>query len=724
VFDEEKRLAALAEYGFSPGAGQEEFAGVVKLAARVFQVPTVLVSLVERDRQIFAASFGFGSCGTSRSKSFCSHVIAEDETMVILDARQDPRFCANPFVTGAPHIRFYAGAPLRAPTRHVIGTFCLVDTKPRPDFSAADRRDLEEIAAIVLEKMEVRRLEGRSRDHEKRFASMTKSSPDAILCADDRGIITFWNESAEHLFGFSAEEATGELIDIVVPDRVAGNHGGGLAQAMQGCAPRLIGKTLELSAQRKDGSAFPIELSLSTWSEAGRPAFGVVARDISQRRLNERKLFKLAHHDHLTDLPNLMVLRTRIEAVVDTAASASLLFLDLDGFKDINDTLGHIFGDLVLKEVAGRLLNCVGSAGTIARMGGDEFAFLLPGFGDIETASAVAEEAIRCLHQPFEIEGQAVNLSASVGIALFPGDAASSDDLLSAADLALYHAKESGRNCCRAYAPDLRGAALAKRLLELELMQAVENEEFELYYQPQVRGASATLIGVEALLRWRHPRKGLLTPRDFLSTLESGRLATRVGAWVIKSACKQAGEWRRQGAPALRMGINLFGVQLRTGNLLASVRSALKDNGLPPSGLELEITENIILQDATMCQALVELQRDGVRIAFDDYGTGHASLSLLKHYRVSRLKIDQSFVRNMCTSPEDAAIVGAVTYLGKTFGLEVLAEGVETAGQRKALLELGCEDHQGYLYGRPMSREAIEATFRLDLALAPRVAVG
>ena len=721
VHDEAARLSALEAYGLAADDAQMDVGPLLKLARSLFDVPTVLLSLVESHRQIFAARLGLDVCETGRDVSFCAHALEREDALLVPDARLDPRFCDNPLVTGEPHIRFYVGHPLVTPTGHTIGTLCLIDSKPRSTFTADDQANLKGLADLVLDKLEMRRLERARHAGQIRFERISATSPDGIICANDQGEITFWNAAATRLFGFSEQEALGRSIDLIVPDRMRGGHGGGLARVAAGGKPKLVGTVIELPAQRKDGSEFPIELSLSMWSEGERVSFGSISRDISDRRANEDRLYRLAHLDSLTELPNRTVLRQRLEEVVQVGTEASLIAVDLDGFKEINDTLGHSAGDALLKLVAARLVACARPHDTVARLGGDEFALLLPDVGDPLAAAETADCVISSLSEPFSLDGEIVHIAASAGLAMFPTHGEHAEDLLASADLALYQAKNEGRHCRRFFTPALRRSAVAKRNQELELQRAVAQGELELFYQPQVRAADGTLVGAEALLRWRHPEVGLISPAAFLPNLESGRLAAQVGEWVVRTACRQTAAWRSAGLTDFRMGVNLFGVQFRTGDLAGIVRDALAESALPPSALELEITENIVLRhDDAMIIPLNELRDDGVGIAFDDYGTGYASLSLLKRFPLTRLKIDQSFVRTMCDSLEDAAIVRAVILLGRSFGLAVIAEGVETREQQDMLIAEGCEELQGYLFGRPVDADAFAARWVTPKASAGR----
>jgi diguanylate cyclase (GGDEF)-like protein/PAS domain S-box-containing protein len=707
LFDEEARLASLAEYELVDTDKRIDLNDVVELAVRLFDVPIVLVSVMARERQFVKASAGIDLCELDRRHSFCAHTIDRPDIMIVPDATLDVRFAANPFVTGEPHLRFYAGIALRAPDGQAIGSMCLIDRRPRRGLTETEQANLRSVAQLVLDKLEMRRLAVAGAAGQTRFENIASTSPDGIICADEHGVVTFWNAAAERLFGFAPDEAVGRPIDIIVPPRMRGGHGGGLRRVAEGGKPRLVGSTVELDAVHAEGGEFPIELSLAMWREHGSAAFGAIIRDITERRANEERLFALAHLDSLTGLANRGVLSRRIMECIATTDRAAVLLIDLDGFKDINDTLGHSTGDAVLREISRRIGECSRPIDTVARLGGDEFAVLLPCSPDRQTVGLEADCLIARIAEPILLDGRTIHVSASIGIAAFPDDGAHAEDLLSAADLALYQAKNEGRNCRRFFSPALREAAHSRRAFEGEVRRAVASGEFELFYQPQVRIADGVLIGVEALLRWRHPTHGLLAPDRFLAAVEASAQAADVGHWVLERACRDLVALRRSH-PALTVGVNLFGTQFRDGRLADGVRATLRRFDLPPDALELEITENIILRrDETMLGALQELRAIGVGIAFDDFGTGFASLSLLKQYPLSRIKIDRSFVAGICTDPVDAAIVTATIHIAQAMRIEVVGEGIETVAQRDCLRALGCGVAQGFLYGRPVSFDVL-----------------
>lgn len=708
--NEEERLKVLAEYHLMDTPPEEDFDRLTRLAARLFNVPIVLVSLLDRNRQFFKSNIGFDVCETSREVSFCTHAIIHDDILVVANATKDPRFSGNPLVLGSPGIRFYAGKPLAAPTGEKIGTICLIDTKPRAVFTIEDRANLTDLAALVMDHMEIRRLNYVRVISQTRFEKIAATSPDAIICSNSEAKITFWNRSAVRIFGFSIEEAINQSAEIIVPDSWRSIYKSELDRLRNGPEMQLADHTIELSGLRKDGTEFPAEYSLSTWQEGSTTIIGAIVRDITERRLNEERLFRLASLDPLTDLPNRAAWRECLDETITSKKPCTVLLLDLDGFKNVNDTLGHSAGDAVLKQVAGRLKRVCDVATMVARLGGDEFVALLPGNDELQ-AKALASRLVAAISEPYEFAGQTCNVGVSIGVALCPQHSTRPEELLAAADLALYRAKGIGRGRYELFEPRLRELAVAQRDFENELRLAFENGEFELFYQPQVSTTDRRIVGAEALMRWNHPERGLLSPASFMDVLSQKPSAAAVGEWVIQTACRQAAQWRAS-IPNLRMGVNLFEAQLRSDRLVTFIRDVLEDCKLPPEALELEIVENILLRnDKPTVQLLQDLRDLGIRLAFDDYGTGFASLSMLKQYPVTCLKIDKSFVSDVSIDPEHAAIVKAVLYLGRIFNMDVIAEGVETEAQLDFLKQNHCTHAQGYLFGKPMTADEFKAHF-------------
>ncbi|MEN2976437.1 EAL domain-containing protein (plasmid) [Tistrella bauzanensis] len=699
--DETDRLESLASYHLVDTAPEADFDRLVSLASRLFDAPIVLVSLLAADRQVFKARIGLDVCETSRAVSFCAHAIMRDEIMVVLDAIKDSRFSRNPLVLGPPFIRFYAGKPIAAPDGRRIGTLCVIDTAPRGAFSAADHANLEDMATLVMDRMEMRRLDHIQSNNQMRFKNIAATSPDAIICADADGRIGFWNAAAERLFGYTADDIENRTADVIIPDRWRPAYHTVLRRLRTGRRLAFADRTLELSGMRKDGSVFPVEFSFSTWSEGSVARIGVILRDVTERHRSEERLYRLASFDALTDLANRGAWTARLTDIIDAGSPATVLLIDLDGFKEVNDSFGHAVGDLVLKGVADRLKASCCDAIMVGRLGGDEFVVLLPG-SDPRRANLIAADLVTTIAQPYLAGTERVALGASIGVALSPQHATRPEDLLKAADLALYRAKASGRCRYEMFTPWMREVAVQRRAFEQELRRAFEREEFALFYQPLISTADRRVTGCEALIRWNHPERGLLSPASFIDVLSQKPSAADIGNWVIRSACRQLAEWRKI-QPDLRVSVNLFEAQLRSARFLTVVRDILESFGLPPEALELEIVETIILRDdrATM-KLLQDLREMGVGLAFDDYGTGFASLSLLKTYPVTRLKIDKSFVRNVTSDVENAALVRAVLSLGRSFGMDVIAEGVETQEQYDFLVQYDCAEVQGYLFGRPV----------------------
>jgi diguanylate cyclase (GGDEF)-like protein len=425
---------------------------------------------------------------------------------------------------------------------------------------------------------------------------------------------------------------------------------------------------------------------------------------LAEVRMAEEKIKDLAYHDTLTALPNRLVFTDRLALAVNQAqrqgSSLAVLFLDLDHFKVINDSLGHSLGDLLLQQVAGRLTGCLRAGDTVARLGGDEFTLLLPGVQGPAEAERVAGKVLDMLRDPFRLEGRELFATASMGISLYPDDGEDADTLVRNADAAMYRAKEQGRDSYRLYAPRMNEMANERLALESAFRRALANDELVLHYQPLVEIGTGRLHGVEALLRWRHPEKGLLWPSDFLAMAEATGLILPIGPWVLRTACAQAQAWHGQEMRELRVAVNLSARQFQQPDLAEQVRRALRETGFPPHCLEIEITETNAMQNAeATLHTFAELKALGVRISIDDFGIGYSSLGTLKRLPIDALKIDRSFIRDITTDPDDAAIVTAVIALAHTLKLQVVAEGVDAEEQLTFLRAYGCDLMQGHLFG-------------------------
>ncbi len=424
-------------------------------------------------------------------------------------------------------------------------------------------------------------------------------------------------------------------------------------------------------------------------------------------RDNEERLRYLAHHDTLTGLPNRVVFHDRLRHAMAgarrTKDRVAILFLDLDRFKNINDSLGHDAGDRLLGTVGRRLKESLREVDTVARLGGDEFVVVADQIRDVKNVAHLAQNILHALQQAIRIDGHDLYITASIGISLFPGDGDDVEGVMRAADVAMYRAKDLGRNTFQFYTPDMNCRSRELLHLESDLRQALAQEQLVLHYQPQFEMVTGSPVGMEALVRWQHPRKGMVSPADFIPLAEETGLIVPIGEWVLRAACAQSMDWQRQGLPPMVVAVNISPRQFRQSDLLSMVSRVLEETGLDPSLLELEITESMIMNDVeSAILTLRELNRMGVHLAIDDFGTGYSSLGYLKRLPVSRLKIDQSFVRDLPDDPNDAAIATSVIVLAQSMGLDVIAEGVETQDQVQFLLERGCLKGQGYLFSRPL----------------------
>ena len=469
--------------------------------------------------------------------------------------------------------------------------------------------------------------------------------------------------------------------------------------------------------RRKDGSLYPVEVHLQLSRNETPPVFVAIIQDITERKHAEDRLNYMAYYDTLTGLPNRQLLRDRLQQTMIEADRsgrvAAVMLLDLDRFKFINDTLGHEAGDMLLKGVAERLTTCVRHGDTVARLGGDEFTVLLANVAQVDDVAFVTKKILEGFAQPFLIAGRELFVSPSIGITLYPHDDRDIDNLLKNADAAMYHAKESGRNTFQFFTAELNERASQRLEMETALRHALERNEFLLHYQPLMDLKTGQLKGVEALLRWQHPQRGLVPPLDFIPLAEETGLIVPIGEWVLRTACAQAMAWHAAGFCGLQMAVNISSRQFQQHNLAALVTTVLNETGLEPQCFNLELTESVLMRnvDAAIV-AMGELDAAGVGFSIDDFGTGYSSLSYLKRFPIDILKIDRSFVRDITTDPDDAAIVTAIMAMAHTLGIEVVAEGVETEEQIAFLRAHGCDVMQGYYFSKPVDAAALTELLR------------
>jgi len=563
------------------------------------------------------------------------------------------------------------------------------------------------IAAFVLiaDITKHRLAERATRESEERLAKFMQASAEGIVFHRD-GVITDANPPICQLTGFAFDEIVGRrTLEFIAPDQVA-----------KVTAVMLSGQetSYESVLIDKRGQRIPVEFIVRTMLRNGESFRMTIVRDIRDRHTAQARIHHLAHHDSLTGLPNRMSFMERLEPLVSGTLAAesrlALLFIDLDHFKRVNDSLGHLVGDTLLRVVAQRITTCLRATDVVARFGGDEFVVLLPGMsaaqrGDVEE---VAQKLLAAIGVEVDAEGRPITVTPSIGIALFPGDGASPDELVKHADSAMYLAKARGRANYQFFDPGMASSAYAALVVEGQLSQALVRGEFELYFQPQVRARDGALIGAEALMRWNHPERGLLKPDEFIPVAEQQRLMLPIGAWVLKEAVRCAQRWQSMGLGVDLIAVNLSTVQFQSAGFVEAVAEML-----PPGVgrlIELELTERMLMDDLPAVKARLEqLKALGLRISVDDFGTGYSSLGHLKALPIDKLKIDRSFVHDLPDERDSAAIARAIIQMGLSLGLTVIAEGVETEAQREFLARQGCDELQGTLVSVPLSVAAFEA---------------
>jgi len=576
------------------------------------------------------------------------------------------------------------------------------------------------IQALIRDITERKRAEEARRKSEARHRAVVDNAFDAIITATAEGEIRSFNRRAEAMFGYEAREVIGRPLALLVPERVRAPRPNGSRRYAEEAEP---GRTMEVTARSKEGVEFPVELSIAEVREGDDVLLTSIIRDITERKVFEAQLTYQALHDSLTDLPNRTLFLDRLEHALAQMRrreeiTMAVLFIDLDDFKNVNDSLGHEMGDEMLKAASVRLRRCMRPRDTAARLGGDEFAILLEDIGGLRGAARVAERIIEELRACFELRGHEVFVTPSIGISLCgSSDQRRAENMLRDADLAMYKAKESGKANYQVFDPIMYQKVLERLDLEKDLRRAVEHGEFVLHYQPKVLLKTGKIAGVEALVRWEHPERGLVLPEEFVPVAEETALISLLGAWVLEETCRQASRWREGGFRELLdlVSVNLSAIQLQRPDLIEEVAGVLRRCGLDPCNLSLEITESVVMSEAPHNIArLDELKNLGVKLAIDDFGTGYSSLSYLRRFPVSYLKIDRSFIEGLRESPEDTAVVSGIIALAHVLGMETIAEGVETAEQLRALRDLGCDMAQGNYLSEPLTDEELPGFLATD----------
>ncbi len=555
-----------------------------------------------------------------------------------------------------------------------------------------------------------------ARESEQKLLNFLDTANDLIHCVSLDGKLLFTNRAMLQALQYSREELVGSDSRVLVADDSCNLYELGLARVGSGEALT----TLEAVFRAKDGRDISVEGSLTCSFRNKQPtAIWGIWRDVTERKQTQARLYNLAHHDNLTGLPNRILFLDRLKQAMSLAHRhhklAALLFLDLDRFKVINDTLGHPTGDKLLVQVAKRLSGALREIDSVARFGGDEYTIILCNLERREDAELVAHKILNVIARPYNIDDHELFVTASLGISVYPMDTEDLDSLIKKADVAMYHAKGLGGGVLQYYDSFMDEDSHRRLVLENSLRKALEKNEFRLYYQPKVNIVSGQITALEALLRWEHPELGILPPSEFIPLAEETGLIIPIGEWVMEEACRQHLAWEEQGLPRLRVAVNLSGYQLQQKNFLDVVKGVLRRTGLAPEYLEFEITETVIMQNPdAIIQVLTCLREMGMHISVDDFGTGYSSLAQLKRFSVNTLKIDKSFVRDIDQNKTDAAIATAIIAMGNSLDLKVIAEGVETMGQYAFLKDTLCDEIQGYLISRPIPPDKVMEFMRRE----------
>ena len=552
---------------------------------------------------------------------------------------------------------------------------------------------------------------------------------DAVVCTDLSGSLTFLNLVAEKMTGWSRQEAAGRPMAEVFRILDATSR-----QTIPNPMEMAVGqnRTVHLPSNcillHRDGSEIPIEDSVSPIHDREGHATGavIVFRDVSAARAMALQMTHSAQHDFLTGLPNRMLFNDRVSQAVVLAPrhmkKVAVLFLDLDGFKHINDSLGHPIGDKLLQSIAKRLVDCVRVSDTVSRQGGDEFVVLLSEVEQSENASITASRMLRAVAGAHFIDQHDLHVTASIGVSVYPDDGLDAETLIKNADTAMYQAKENGRQSYQFFKPAMNVRAVERQSIEESLRRALERQEFVLHYQPKINLKTGEITGAEALIRWTHPIRGPVPPGQFIPVAEDCGLILPIGNWVLREACKQARAWLDAGLSLGTMAVNISAMEFRDGNFLEGVFTILKDTGLDPRSLELELTESVLMKRAESTESILKaLRATGVQLAVDDFGTGYSSLSYLRKFPIDALKIDQSFVRQITSAPDETTIVTAVISMGRSLKLRVVAEGVETQEELVFLQAHKCDEAQGYYFSPPVLPQQFASFLRTGI---PEASVG
>jgi diguanylate cyclase (GGDEF)-like protein/PAS domain S-box-containing protein len=706
--NEEERLHELHALDLIGGDPIDQIDRICQLARDLYNVPVALVPLVDRDRLAFLALSGIELPPLlERGETFCAHAILDDGPMIVEDASKDPRFANSPFVKGAPHVRFYAGVPLRLKSGVNLGTLSIVDFVPRK-FSKDRLAHLVALSDIIVSEICGRHAARELKAREKRLAQIARMAKfggyEWNIATDE----VVWDGEIHSIYGLPPEIRPNHDMLLRTYDKETREKSRLRVDALfQKGEPYDV----EVQGTRPNGETFWIRTMAEAEMVDGKVArvFGAI-RDVTDRKLAEIQIHDLAYRDALTGLPNRLSFLEKINGAIaaarETGGRVDLIMFNIDHFRDINDALGHQVGDRLLRKVANALLQNFNAIGSVARIGGDEFAAVVLGQQTSDHARQLAEDFSAQIRQLMRQDNYALPLSASGGLAVFPDHGDVVETVMKNAKVALRDAKAHGRGNLVLFDPSMRKAADEKNALVQRIWTGIDNKEFTLHYQPIVALRASKVTGLEALMRWNHPERGVLAPSYFMVAFDEPDLAVALGDLGLEIAIGQMRQWIDEGVDFGSIAVNLSTAQFRLGDLAENILTKLHKYGVPPKHLTLEVTENVYMDwGADVVAATVrKLHNAGVGIALDDFGTGYASLSHLCQFPIDKLKIDKSFVQ----SAESAAIVDAVINMGLSLGMQVVAEGVEEPEQVDLLRLKGCDFVQGYVFAKPMP--ANEAT--------------
>lgn len=710
--NEEERLAVLRGLCILDTPSESAFDELTAMAVKIFSVPVALISLVDEHRQFFKSVHGLDLRETSRDLSFCAHSLLTEGPTLVPDARLDPRFATNPFVTGDPNIRLYASAPLTTKDGTRLGSFCIISPQVR-NLTPGEVELLEHLANaasyLIDQRTTALQLEAAQKQIDivgERYRLATRATSDGIWDWDCRVGDIYLSPRCSAMFGFEEKEHTLRLRDCL--RHIHAEDRRRMLDQLNQAVEQHRNFSCEYRHLRADGEWRWMECSGLVLTDAkGAPQRKVGAlRDITRIRAL----------DPLTGLYNRASFIERVQGCMDQQGRQcgpyAVLYVDVDHFKRINDSLGHMEGDVVLEEIARRISQGLSSHSNscAARLSSDEFAIFLNEYGEEANVFSYVEQLREALQVPVYSGEQTLILTASIGIALSDPTVKDARTVLENADLAMYQAKNAGRATSVFFLPDMRESAARKVQLELELRTAIEEGQIHLHYQPKVVLRTGKVVGFEALVRWKHPVRGMVSPADFIPVAEETGLIRELGLNVLSQAIQQSARWRQEGilTEEMNVAVNISGKQIGDSNLIGFIRDQLQAAGLPPHNLRLEVTESLLLNsDETTGEFFREIKALGIGIDMDDFGTGYSSLSYLHRFPFDALKVDRSFVQRIDQTEESLSLPRSIVALGKALGMRVLAEGIENQQQLAQLIRMDCGYGQGYLFSRPVPPEDV-----------------